>query len=218
MITAGQIRQEALAVGFDDCGVAKAERLEQDSLFMEQWLQLETYGKHDYLTRNRELRYDITKLVPGAQTVVVCLLRYDKSGRDYHRKVKSMLYQLKAQLGQRCDYAEVQHVFCDSAPVLERRWAVKAQLGFIGRNHQFISPALGSFVHIGELVLNTPVSPVAQTSAVPEAGCQDCRKCIDACPAHALGQSTWDIRQCIAYQTNYCIRCQTECPYNTNCF
>ena len=215
MITADQIRQEALAVGFDDCGVATAERLDTDAQFMEQWLSLQTYGRHDYLIRNRELRYDITRLVPGAQTVVVCLLAYAKCGKDYHRTVKSLLYQLKAHLGDRCQYAATQHIFCDSAPVLERRWAVKAHLGFIGLNHQFISPVLGSVVHLGELVLNTPVSPTSAMTTGTSAGCNDCHRCIDACPAHALGQDTWDIRRCIAYQTNYCMRCQEVCPYNT---
>ncbi len=211
-MTVAEIRQAAEGVGFDACGIAKAERLPEDASFMERWLGAETYGKHAYLARNRELRYDITLLVPGAQTVVVCLLRYDKSGRDYHRRVKSMLYALKARLGERCTYAETQHVFCDSAPVLERRWAVKARLGFIGLNHQFISPTLGSKVHIGELVLNTAIE-IADGEGQPST-CLHCHACIDACPARALGRPVWDIRRCIAYQTNDCTVCQDVCPYN----
>ena len=98
MFSVQWIRQQALAVGFDDCGVAHAERLDDDAAFMEQWVAQGLHGNMSYLERNREKRYDPRELVPGATAVVVCVLRYDKCRRDYHRTIKSMLYQLDARL------------------------------------------------------------------------------------------------------------------------
>lgn len=183
---------------------------------MDEWVDAGLAGEMTYLERNRDLRYDIRLLVPEAQTVVVCLLSYAHSGRDYHRAVKSRLYELKAALlakyGELLFHSEKQHIFCDSAPVLERRWAVEAGLGFIGLNHQFIHPSLGSLVHPGELVLQVPVE--GALSGVTPASCLDCRRCIEACPRNALGHPVWDARRCIAYETHKCLICQQSCPYN----
>ena len=127
------IRQQALAVGFDDCGVAIAERLDDDAAFMEQWVAQGLHGNMAYLERNREKRYDPRELVPGTTAVVVCILRYDKCRRDYHRTIKSMLYQLDALLQSNPPKISPppdasaspqtvaplpQHIFCDSAPFL----------------------------------------------------------------------------------------------------
>jgi len=228
MLTEASIRTLALGLGFDACGTARACRLDSDALFMDGWVDSGCAGGMTYLERNRSLRYDIRELVPGAETVVVCLLSYAKSGRDYHRAVKSLLYRLQAALeefvqAQGGDTAalvnrETQHIFCDSAPVLERRWAVRAGLGFIGRNHQLINPQFGSLVHPGELVLNVGVEEDAGKKAVSESGCGDCRRCIDACPGKALGRDEWDARRCIAYETHYCMVCQKCCPYNETLF
>ena len=98
MFSVQWIRQQALAVGFDDCGVALAERLDEDAAFMDRWVAQGLHGNMSYLERNREKRYDPRELVPGATAVVVCVLRYDKCRRDYHRTIKSMLYQLDAIL------------------------------------------------------------------------------------------------------------------------
>ena len=215
--SATAIRQLALDAGFDDAGCAVARRLEADARFMDEWVDAGLAGEMTYLERNRDLRYDIRLLVPEAQTVVVCLLRYAHSGRDYHRAVKSRLYELKAALlaryGEQLFHPEKQHIFCDSAPVLERRWAVEAGLGFIGRNHQFIHPTLGSLVHPGELVLQVPVEGALSSVAVTDR-CGDCRRCIEACPRNALGHPVWDARRCIAYETHKCLVCQQHCPYN----
>ena len=162
-------------------------------------------------------------LVPGAQTVVVCLLSFEHSGRDYHRRVKSMLYMLEAKLkdhfGEDIVSAAHQHIFCDSAPMLERRWAVEAGLGVIGKNHQLIHPTLGSMVHPGEIILNRPVNADITLRGYRkdiEGICADCRLCLDACPTGALRNSVWDARECIAYTTYHCLECQIVCPYN-NC-
>lgn len=216
-LTQQSICEISLRFGFDACGVAEAHRLEADAMFMDTWVAAGYHGKMDYLERNCEKRYDPRELVAGAKFVVVCLLTYDHSGRDYHRTMKSKLYEMEGYLKQ--IYGEdivsqgVQHIFCDSAPMLERRWATLAGLGFIGKNHQLIHPVLGSKVHIGELVLNADVVMDGENSPM-ENGCGDCRLCIEACPRGALGNTFWDARRCVAYETHRCEICQIKCPYN----
>ena len=283
MISAQWIRQQALAVGFDDCGVALADRLDDDAAFMEQWVAQGLHGNMSYLERNREKRYDPRELVPGATAVVVCVLRYDKCRRDYHRTIKSMLYELDARLQSSPTLPAVsttpsdpsapsatapstpsaspsssdndsslpspaqalsplpQHLFCDSAPFLERRWAVKAGLGFIGRNHQFFHHTLGSMVHLGEIVIDKAIEgieegetrisrisrisrttinatpPTADTpSRFADTPCADCHLCEEACPTGALRNPVWDATRCIAYTTHRCLICQQACPQNSN--
>jgi epoxyqueuosine reductase len=216
-LTSKNICDLAVEVGFDDCGIAPVQRLDKDAQFMDNWIEQGLHGKMDYLERNRDKRYDPSVLVPGAQTMVVCLLHFDKSGRDYHRTAKSLLYQLEArfkeEFGEEIVSPTHQHIFCDSAPVLERRWCVEAGLGFIGKNHQLIHPTLGSLVHPGEIIINKVVpisncqSPIAQL-------CADCQLCLEACPTGALRNENWDATQCIAYTTHHCLECQKICPFN----
>lgn len=213
-------------MGFDACGLAPIHRLDDDAQFMDSWLAQGLHGNMDYLERNCDKRYDPAVLVPGAQTVLVCLLTFEHSGRDYHRRVKSMLYTLEAKLkeafGEDIVSSTHQHIFCDSAPILERRWCVEAGLGFIGKNHQLIHPTLGSMVHPGEIVLNLPINtdttplPLRRDTEGISKGCADCRLCLDACPTGALRNHVWDARKCIAYTTHHCLECQIICPYN-NC-
>ena len=232
MFSVQWIRQQALAVGFDDCGVAHAERLDDDATFMEQWVAQGLHGNMSYLERNREKRYDPRELVPGATAVVVCVLRYDKCRRDYHRTIKSMLYQLDARLQN--PSAEFfsssslsfspQHLFCDSAPGVEGRWAVRAGLGFIGRNHQFFHHTLGSMVHLGEIVIDRAIETIETTEVIAPiktiesrfaaTPCADCHLCEEACPTGALRNPVWDATRCIAYTTHRCLICQQACPLN----
>ncbi|MBQ2291368.1 MAG: DUF1730 domain-containing protein [Paludibacteraceae bacterium] len=216
-LTSKNICDLAIEVGFDDCGIAPVQRLDQDAQFMDEWLARGLHGNMDYLERNRDKRYDPSVLVPGAQTVVVCLLHFDKSGRDYHRTVKSLLYKLEARLkeefGEDIVSQTHQHIFCDSAPMLERRWCVEAGLGFIGKNHQLIHPTLGSLVHPGEIVINKPV-PISNTQYPISEHCADCQLCLEACPTGALRNTVWDATQCIAYTTHHCLECQNICPFN----
>ena len=229
MISAQWIRQQALAVGFDDCGVALAERLDDDAASMEQWVAQGLHGNMSYLERNREKRYDPRELVPGATAVVVCVLRYDKCRRDYHRTIKSMLYELDALLQSNSPVSTSpaqavsplpQHLFCDSAPFLERRWAVKAGLGFIGRNHQFIHHTFGSMVHLGEIVIDSPIETTEAidttdaTHRFAATPCAECHLCEEACPTGALRNPVWDATRCIAYTTHRCLVCQQACPLN----
>jgi epoxyqueuosine reductase len=216
-LTSKNIYNLAIQVGFDDCGIAPVQRLDNDAQFMDQWIAQGLHGNMDYLERNRDKRYDPSVLVPGAQTVVVCLLHFDKSGRDYHRTVKSMLFQLEARLkeefGEDIVSQTHQHIFCDSAPMLERRWCVEAGLGFIGNNHQLIHPTLGSLVHPGEIVINKPV-PISNTQYPISEHCANCQLCLESCPTGALRNEVWDATQCIAYTTHHCLECQLICPYN----
>lgn len=215
-LTLENICNIALEVGFDACGVAPVHRLEDDAQFMDKWLAQGLHGEMDYLERNRDKRYNPAVLVPGAQTVVVCLLSFEHSGRDYHRKVKSLLYAMEAKLkeafGEDIVSATHQHIFCDSAPMLERRWCVESGLGWIGKNHQLIHPKLGSMVHPGEIVLNVPVDGNRLSNI--KTGCGDCRLCLDCCPTGALRNEMWDARKCIAYTTHHCLECQVPCPFN----
>jgi epoxyqueuosine reductase len=216
-LTSKNIYDLAIQVGFDDCGIAPVQRLDNDAQFMDQWIAQGLHGNMDYLERNRDKRYDPSVLVPGAQTVVVCLLHFNKSGRDYHRTVKSMLFQLEARLkeefGEDIVSQTHQHIFCDSAPMLERRWCVEAGLGFIGNNHQLIHPTLGSLVHPGEIVINKPV-PISNTQYPISEHCANCQLCLEACPTGALRNEVWDATQCIAYTTHHCLECQNICPFN----
>ena len=216
-LTFENISKLALEVGFDACGVAPIHRLDDDALFMDNWIAQGLHGEMDYLIRNCDKRYDPSLLVPSAQTVVVCLLTFEHSGRDYHRKVKSMLYTLEAKLkeafGEDIVSSTHQHIFCDSAPMLERRWCVEAGLGFIGKNHQLIHPTLGSMVHPSEILINQPV-PISNTQYPISQHCADCQLCLEACPTGALRNKVWDATQCIAYTTHHCLECQLVCPYN----
>lgn len=216
-LTSENISKLALQVGFDACAVAPVHRLDDDAEFMTNWIAQGLHGEMDYLERNCDKRYDPALLVPGAQAVVVCLLSFEHSGRDYHRRVKSLLYTLETRLketfGEDITSSTHQHIFCDSAPILERRWCVEAGLGFIGKNHQFIHPTLGSMVHPGEIIINKPV-PTSNTQYPISALCSDCRLCLDACPTGALRNEVWDATQCIAYTTHHCLECQLPCPYS----
>lgn len=217
-LTSKNISDLALQVGFDACGIAPAHPLSSDAQFMDNWIAQGLHGEMDYLERNCDKRYDPSVLVPGAQTVVVCLLHFDKSGRDYHRTAKSLLYQLEARLkeefGEDIVSQTHQHIFCDSAPILERRWCVEAGLGFIGKNHQLIHPTLGSLVHPGEIVLNIPIPITNCQSPIANNACADCQLCLEACPTGALRNNVWDATQCIAYTTHHCLECQLICPFN----
>jgi epoxyqueuosine reductase len=211
------IKQTALSLGFDACGIAKADALVEDAQFLRSWLDQGMHGEMSYLDRNFEKRTDPRELVPGCKSVVVVLLNYfpkelqsadaPKIGKyayseiDYHLVLKEKLNQLeqhiRGQFGDECISSNYQHLFVDSAPVLERRWAERAGLGWIGKHKQLIHPGLGSYVFIGILMLNSemeydrPISPK----------CGGCTKCLDACPTKALNNGLLDARRCISYLT-----------------
>lgn len=211
MISISNIVAQGRSMGFDDVAVVKCHRLDEDAQYMDTWLSQGLNGNMDYLERNREKRYDPSVLVPGGKWMIIVLLTYAQSGHDYHRTLKSKLYELEQALG--IQPLPNQHIFVDSAPMLERAWAHQAGLGFIGRNRQLIHPTLGSMVHIGELVIGEEVEEDIHREPVT-IDCGDCHKCIGHCPGHALGGEVWDPRLCVAYVTHKCMNCQLNCPYN----
>lgn len=251
MLTVEQYRQMAVAAGFDDAGAAKVVRLDADEAYLQQWLNKNYNGSMTYMANEQEKRVNPQAMVPTCKTVLVCLLNYYKevnkpqealfvsqsglSIADYHLAVKSRLRKLEQMIieveGEGAFSAEYQHLFCDSAPVLERRWAVKAGLGWIGKNKQFIHPQFGSFVHIGILFADFSMDDATQEV---ESKCGECNLCIEHCPTGALRTDMFDARKCIAYLTierkepldkKYngvlknvlygCDRCANVCPYNS---
>ncbi|MCE5331771.1 MAG: tRNA epoxyqueuosine(34) reductase QueG [Bacteroidales bacterium] len=211
------IKQTALSVGFDACGIAKATALTEDAEFMQQWLHEGKQGEMHYLERNFEKRTDPRLLVQGCKSVVVVLMnyfpqktqpetapkiaRYAYSEIDYHTVLRTKLKKLEDIIIEKSGSESVnslyQHSFVDSAPVLERRWAERAGLGWIGKHTQLITPGWGSYCFIGILMLNFETG-----YDVPEANrCGSCARCIEACPTNALNGKSIDARRCISYQT-----------------
>lgn len=211
------IKKAALSVGFDACGIARAEELIEDAAFLRQWLSEKNHGEMHYLERNFEKRIDPQLLVPGCKSVVVVLMNYFPAQKqnqtaprlakyswpetDYHFVLKQKLTQLEQEIisvfGTESVSDNAQHIFVDSAPVLERRWAERAGLGWIGKNTQLIHPGLGTFCFIGILMLNMEAE--YDTPSLPH--CGKCTLCIDRCPTQALEVQKLDARRCISYQT-----------------
>ena len=243
----GWIVAEAERMGFDACGIAQATALEEESAHVEQWLESDCEGEMGYLTRNKEKRYDPRLLVEGTKSIVTVLYNYYPKqrigdsdrfkiakyayGADYHdvlkRKMRQLLESIEAQTGK----LEGTRLFVDSAPVLDRAWAVRCGLGFIGKNTTLIHPKKGSFFFIGHLFL--PIA-LEETGKPLTNRCGRCTKCLDACPTGALEAPFHiDARKCISYLTiEYkgslagidpktfngwmygCDICQDVCPYN----
>jgi epoxyqueuosine reductase len=238
---------EAEALGFDACGIASATALDEESAHVEQWLDEGHEGEMGYLTRNKEKRYDPRLLVEGTKSIVTVLYNYfpkqqigDKGrykiakyayGADYHDVLKRKMRQLLERIETQTGNMEGVRVFVDSAPVLDRAWAVRSGLGFIGKNTTLIHPKKGSFFFIGHLFL--PMA-LEETGTPMTNRCGRCTKCIDACPTGALeAPFKIDARKCISYLTiEYkgsldghdpsrfngwmygCDTCQDVCPYN----
>ncbi len=212
------IKNTALEIGFDACGIAKAGFLDEDARFLNRWLQNGFHAEMQYLERNFEKRTDPAILVEGCKSVIVTLLnyfpahlqetnaprisKYAYSRIDYHTIIREKLFvlenRIKDEFGEDCFNPVQQHRFVDSAPILERRWAEKAGLGWIGKNKMLINKEMGSYCFIGVLLVNKELEydePVKNH-------CGTCRKCLDSCPAGALTESEGlDARKCISYQT-----------------
>ncbi|MHB9141197.1 MAG: tRNA epoxyqueuosine(34) reductase QueG [Paludibacter sp.] len=211
------IKNTALSLGFDACGIAKAEELTEDAGFMKLWIDSGQNGEMSYLARNFEKRVDPRILVPGCRSIVVVLLNYFPENKqissspqiakyaysevDYHSVLKEKLKSLEEQICSKYGSDSVtqgyQHLFVDSAPVLERRWAERAGLGWIGKHTQLIHPGLGSYTFIGILMLR--IETEYDKPILPH--CGNCTRCIDACPTKALSNGTLDARRCISYLT-----------------
>ena len=193
------ILEEAERMGFDACGIANATALEEESAHVEQWLEDHHEGEMGYLTRNKEKRYDPRLLAEGTKSIVTVLYNYFPKqqigdgahfkiakyayGADYHDVLKHKMRQLLEHIETQTGKLEGTRIFVDSAPVLDRAWAVRCGLGFIGKNTTLIHPKKGSFFFIGHLFLPLELT---ETGQVMTNRCGRCTKCLDACPTGAL--------------------------------
>lgn len=242
------IKAEAKNLGFFACGIAKAGRVEESyARRFRQWIEQDNHADMTYMANNADKRLDPRLLMDGLKSIISVALNYTPAkkiphgelqfasyalGQDYHDIVKLKLHTLAAILGLK-NY----RAFCDSAPVLERYWAIQAGLGWGGHNHQLIIPYAGSMFFLGELFTDieldydTPIRP----------RCGNCRACIDACPTGAISMKEQDFKEhssfnaalCLSYQTIEnrndipdsiaakmgdtvygCDRCQIACPWN----
>jgi epoxyqueuosine reductase len=198
------------AYGFLDFGAARAEKVEENRSSFERFLSEGRQGEMGYLERNLEKRFDPALLVPGAESVLCFLAPYGAAGggvagfaqgMDYHKVVKDRLFavidELKTQFP---DFSG--RPFIDSAPILERYWAVRAGLGFIGQNNFFISPEFGLRTLIGVIVCNIPAGRFAPHAPLAATSCGACGACLHACPSGALrAPFDLDARRCISYLT-----------------
>jgi epoxyqueuosine reductase len=240
------IREEALRLGFTDCGFARAEAVPDDAERLRHWLDRGYHAGMEYMANYFEKRIDPTWLVKGARSVVSLLYNYysDKLqhdpgapilskyayGKDYHLVMKEKMSLLYDFINTNFGPVEGRS-FVDSAPVLDRAWARQAGLGWIGKNSNLISRKAGSFVFIGELIIDLEL----EYNTLPEGDfCGSCTACIDACPTGAiLPERTLDAARCISYQTIEnkgsvpaelreklsnrffgCDICQDICPWN----
>lgn len=240
------IKKKAEELGFEYCGIARAERLNEDAERLEQWLSKGFHGSMSYMEKHFELRVDPRQLVPGAKSVITLLKNYFPSqqphenaariskyafGKDYHdvirEKMKQFLQSIQEEIGEVNGRG-----FVDSAPVLERSWAQRSGLGWIGRNGNLITKQNGSFFFIATLITDLDLQyddPFAKDY------CGSCTRCIDACPTNAiLPDKTINGSNCISYYTielkemlipgemknkfdNWafgCDACQDVCPWN----
>jgi len=240
------VKETACILGFQFCGLSKAQKLNEDAKWLEQWLNKGMHGSMKYMENYFDLRIDPRKLVPGAKSVISLLINYFPSqkqnadspkiskyayGRDYHdiikNKLRSFLDILHVKIG------EVQgRGFVDSAPVLERSWAQRSGLGWIGKNGNLINKQNGSFFFIATLITDLELE---YDDAFAKDYCGSCTRCIDACPTDAiLPDKVIDGSKCISYFTielkemlipgemkgrfdNWvfgCDTCQDVCPWN----
>ena len=240
------IRKTALALGFEHCGIAQATRLDEDAARLEKWLNKGMHGSMDYMEKNFDLRIDPSKLVPGAKSVITLLKNYYPSqaqkkdipkiskyafGKDYHDVIRSKLNELISLIKEKIGDIHGRG-FVDSAPALERTWAQRSGLGWVGKNGNLISKQHGSFFFIATLITDLEL---AYDDPFAKDYCGTCTRCIDACPTDAiLPGKVVDGSKCISYFTielkemlipgdmkgkfdNWmfgCDVCQDVCPWN----
>tara|TARA_B110000046_G_scaffold33242_1_gene35777 strand:- start:525 stop:1448 length:924 start_codon:yes stop_codon:yes gene_type:complete len=238
------IKTEAKRLGFLSCGISKAEFLEDEAPRLENWLQKNMHGEMSYMTNHFDKRLDPTLLVPDSKSVVSLLLNYFPEetqtnntykiskyayGEDYHVVIKDKLRQLLNFIQD--EIGEVHgRAFTDSAPVLDKAWAAKSGLGWIGKHSNLITKSNGSFYFIAELIIDLELD---YDYAVTD-HCGNCTACIDACPTQAITEPyVVDGSKCISYFTIElkneipsdmkgkfndwmfgCDICQDVCPWN----
>lgn len=255
MFKSSDIKRAASQAGFDLCGVSRVRNLPAEREFFDRWLYRGCDSGLEYLRRNIEKRFSPEVLMPGARSVISCAVSYKndtslgfgESSRVpkiasyarapvYQETIKDMLRATAHRLTE--IYGDFKwRAFSDTAPVLEKKWAEESGLGFIGRNTLLVSPTLGSFVLLGELIVDARVDEYDQPYSGP--GCGECRRCVERCPNRALTPDGLDTARCISRLTiekrggdaagdvSYkseevslhgwlfgCDECQSVCPYN----
>ena len=238
------IKTEAQSLGFLSCGISRAEFLEEEAPRLEKWLNQNRHGEMHYMENHFDKRLDPTKLVDGAKSVISLLLNYYPSqeqqtetykiskyayGKDYHFVIKDKLKQLLHFINE--EIGEVHgRAFVDSAPVLDKAWAARSGLGWMGKHSNLLTKEVGSFYFVAELIVDLELeydSPVTDH-------CGTCTACIDACPTEAIvAPYVVDGSKCISYFTIElkneiptefkgrfddwvfgCDICQDVCPWN----
>ncbi|MGM5468872.1 tRNA epoxyqueuosine(34) reductase QueG [Flavobacteriaceae bacterium LMO-SS05] len=239
-----KIKAEAKRLGFLSCGISKAQFLEEEAPRLEKWLNNNRHGQMQYMENHFDKRLDPTKLVEGSKSVISLLLNYYPEeiqnqnsyklskyayGTDYHfiikDKLKSLLHFIQDEIG------EVEgRAFVDSAPVLDKAWAAKSGLGWIGKHSNLLTQQVGSFYFIAELIIDLDL----EYDPITTDHCGTCTACIDACPTQAIVEPyVVDGSKCISYftielkeniPTDFkgqfedwmfgCDICQDVCPWN----
>lgn len=238
------IKQEAQRFGFMACGISKAGFLEEEAPRLEQWLNSQMHGQMSFMEDHFDKRLDPTLLMDGAKSVVSLLINYYPPetqvegsykiskyayGKDYHnvilKKLRKLLRSIKSEIGEVSGRA-----FIDIAPIMDKAWAAKSGLGWIGKNSNLITQKVGSFYFIAELILDLELEYDNPTTD----HCGSCTACIDACPTQAIIQPYLvDGSKCISYYTIElkdnlpqemkgkfddwafgCDVCQDVCPWN----
>lgn len=238
------IKAESKRLGFLSCGIAKAGFLDKEAPRLENWLRQQMNGQMSYMEHHFDKRLDPTLLVDDAKSVISLLLNYYPSedqnpdsykiskyafGQDYHfvikEKLKELLFSIQTEIGEVSGRA-----FVDSAPVLDKAWAAKSGLGWIGKNSNLITQKVGSFYFIAELIVDLDLDYDNATTD----HCGTCTACLDACPTQAIvAPYVVDGSKCISYFTIElkdaiptefkgkfddwifgCDVCQDVCPWN----
>lgn len=239
------IKKLAARAGFDLCGITPARPLDDSEAHFREWLRAGRHATLGYLERNLDKRFDPSRLVEGARSVVVCAVGFKNHRsegypagcrtrvasyactRDYHVTLRGMLHSMLAAL-QRENPGLTGRAFVDSAPLLEKRLAVEAGLGWIGRQSLLVTPQFGTYVLLGELVLTEETD--RYDPPFEGVRCGRCRNCIESCPTGAIiAPKVIDTGRCISCHTIErepsggidldgwifgCDRCQSCCPHN----
>ncbi len=240
------LKKLAANYGFANIGIAKAEFMEEEAHRLTDWLAQGNHGQMAYMENHFDLRVDPTKLVPGAKSVISLSFNYHTTlnqqdpeapkiasyayGRDYHKVLKKKLKQMLAELQEKLGNFNAR-IFVDSAPVLERDWAKRSGVGWVGKHTLLLSPKHGSYFFLAEIICDLDLSydhPIKDH-------CGTCTRCIDACPTDAISPEGYvlDGSKCISYATielknqipdefqgkmdNWmfgCDICQQVCPWN----
>ncbi|MCA0333549.1 MAG: tRNA epoxyqueuosine(34) reductase QueG [Bacteroidetes bacterium] len=243
------ITQWALDEGFTAVGFSKAEKLEREADFLPDWIQQGRPGKMSYLERNVDMRTDPTLLHPGTKTVISFVFNYFQNnptlsqspkistyalGRDYHKVLKKKLKSISKKIIENIAPEANIRYFTDSAPILEKEWARRAGLGWVGKNALLIHPKRGSYFFLAEMLIDIDMDDEPELAIKDH--CGTCTRCIDACPTGAIDPQGYTIfaSKCISYLTIElkdevidpvfkhkmegwafgCDICQQVCPWN----